>query len=200
MRDLGLWRKVDSGFREGDVDGTIHHLEEALSAENVDRFKKLIGSRFTNPPSDILSSVNDFANSCGRSFDVQAVYLEMNGFDINYDRWYFDFFAYSHYSEDPDDLDWLSDWQSDERPDITLTGLEHVQRDFEWYHENEIYKEESHRRAYDISLLLVMTNFVSLVGRALAAGPLAKDVPVLATAHGFDVIGRFHPGKDGSTE
>ena len=42
-------------------------------------------------------------------FDVRAVYLEMNRFDINYDRWYFDLFAYTEYSADPEDLDWLSD-------------------------------------------------------------------------------------------
>jgi hypothetical protein len=37
---------------------------------------------------------NRFISSSERGFPVKAVYLEMNGFDLNYDRWYFDYFAY----------------------------------------------------------------------------------------------------------
>ena len=124
---------------------------------------------------------------------MQAVYLEMNGFDANYDRWYFDSFAYTTYGEDPDDLQWLCDWASPDWPQLTLTGLERVQADFRWYMENRIYDRKTHNAVKELAVLLVMVRFAQLVESAIEAGNLAKRVPVLATAHDFDIVARFVP-------
>jgi hypothetical protein len=115
----------------------------------------------------------------------------MNGFDINPDRWYFDTFGYTKYSADANDLDWLCEWQSSEWPQVTLTGLEPVQKDFEWYHAKHIWENKEFERAHELAVLLVMCKFVSLIERALASGPRSKAIPVLATAHDFEILGRF---------
>jgi hypothetical protein len=115
----------------------------------------------------------------------------MNGFDINPDRWYFDFFGYKRYAADPDDLQWLCEWQSPDWPQVTLKGLEQVQADFEWYHHEEIWNDKKLEWAYELAVLLVMVKFVTLIESALASGPRSKLIPVLATAHGFDILGRF---------
>ncbi len=117
----------------------------------------------------------------------------MNGFDINYDRWYFDSFGYSEYVADPDDLEWLCDWRSPDWTQFTLTGLEPTQDDFRWYVEKEIWQNGTHKTAKELAVLLVMVRFVQLIQSALAAGPLVLDVPVLATAHDFDMVGRLEP-------
>ncbi len=57
--------------------------------------------------------------------------------------------------------------------------------------ENEIYKQGTHEAAQEIATLLVMVRFVQLIKSALATGPLSRSVPVLATAHDFDIVGRF---------
>jgi hypothetical protein len=88
-------------------------------------------------------------------------------------------------------LEWLCDWQSSDWPQVTLTGLEEVQADFEWYHAQEIWKDKSFEEAYELALLLVMCKYVSLIESALAAGSRSKPIPVLATAHDFDILGRF---------
>lgn len=189
--DSELWDAIDRRFRESDIPGAVQSLEALLVREPGDRFRGLVGAQFDNPPSLILEGINVFIAECQKHFDVKAVYLEMNGFDINYGRWYFDFFGYAECGGDPDDLDWLCEWQSDYWPDVTLTGLESVQKDFEWYHENRAPEHHRYGRAYELAILLVMAKFVALIRSALQSGELAKRISVLATAHDFDVVGRF---------
>jgi len=116
------WRHVEAEFRKGNIERAVKDLEGSLAAQDVDRFRNLIGAEFSNPPAEVLGAINELTDSCNRSFDLQMVYLEMNGFDINYERWYFDFFGYAQRPGDPEDLDWLCDWQSDQWPGVTLTG------------------------------------------------------------------------------
>jgi len=188
-----LWQQVEANFKKGDFSVTIRNLEKLLSAENITQFKGLIGVEFTNPPEAILQKINNFISFCNSSFEIQAVYLEMNGFSINPECWFFDFFGYTQYSNDQEDLDWLSDWQSSYWPSVTLTGLEAVQADFEWYHDNKIYNDDNFSTAYEISEFLVLSKYVELISRAIRSDPLIKSIPVLATAHDYDAIGRFEP-------
>src|SRR5262249_39046091 len=146
---------------------------------------------FSNKPKSVLSAINEFIDACSKEFSIKAVYLEMNGFDINPDRWYFDFFGYTKYGADPQNLEWLCEWKSPHWPQVTLRGLEAVQTDFDWYHAEEIWEDKRLERAYDLAVLLVMCKFVSLIESTLAAGPRSRPIPVLATAHEFDIVARF---------
>jgi hypothetical protein len=195
--NIRLWKAIDKRFRNSDIDGAIRSLEGLLSKEVVGHFKELIGLQFSNSPSSVLSEINKFVRACERSFDLKAVYLEMNGFDINYDRWYFDSFGYEKYGEGLDDSEWLCEWQSEDWKRVRLRGLEKIQKDFEWYHTREIWKDKKYKRAYELALLLVMAKYVSLIQAALGSGKLVKPVPILATAHDFDIIGRFIPSREG---
>jgi hypothetical protein len=62
-----------------------------------------------------------------------------------------------------------------------------------WYHENRIYKDLNYEDTHDISVLLVMTKYLDLVRRALDSSEPGLRVPILATAHDFDILGRFEP-------
>jgi hypothetical protein len=186
-----LWNAVACRFRKLDINGAIKFLEERLAKEKVARFKGLLGNRFTNAPGRVLSEINKFIDECSGKFSIKAVYLEMNGFDINPNRWYFDSFGYAKYETDPNNLEWLCKWQSPEWRQVTLKGLEAVQADFKWYHAEEIWENKKFDRAYELAVLLVMCKYVSLIESALAAGTRSKPIPVLATAHDFDILGRF---------
>lgn len=109
---------VDRKFRKSDYGGAIKSLEGKLSKLRGTRFKSLLGRGFSNPPEAILAAINSFVSDSDQQFDTHAIYLEMNGFDINPDRWYFDFFGYREYVNDPEDLDWLADWQSEYYGDL----------------------------------------------------------------------------------
>ncbi len=188
-----LYLEVDRCFKASNVQGAITDLESKLGQQPTDRFKGLIGRQFTNTPDSIATKLHQFAMFCQSSFQTKAIYLEMNGFDINYDRWYFDSFGYAEYFTDPDDFEWLCDWSSGDWEQVTLTGLELVQSDFEWYHEKKIYMQEDYTAAYDIAVLLVMAKFVQLIESAIKTGKFTMRIPVLATAHDFETIGRFEP-------
>lgn len=191
--DVELWQRVENYLRSNDIDAAAADLESRLRTSASDRFRSLADLRFTNSPSAVLNHINRFIAHCATKFTVRAVYLEMNGFCVNYDRWYFDSFAYTEYSDAEDDLDWLCDWASPDWETLTLTGLEQTQDDFRWYMEDEIYNLKSHDKEEDIATLLVMIRFVQLVRSAMDSGPLVCAVPLLATAHDFDIFGRFKP-------
>ena len=195
--NLQLWQTVNSQLQSNDIDGAANYLESRLRASAKDRFISLADSHFTNMPRDVLQHVKEFVATCQNQFDLRAVYLEMNGFDINYDRWYLDSFGYSEYSEDPDDMDWICEWTSPDWKQFTLTGLEQTQDDFRWYMENKIYDRKTHGAEKEIATLLVMVRFVQLIRSSLDVGPMTAAIPLLATAHDFDIFGRFTTQKLG---
>ena len=57
--------------------------------------------------------------------------------------------------------------------------------------ENKIYDHKTHDREEEIATLLVMVRFLQLIQSSLNAGTLIYSVPLLATAHDFDMFGRF---------
>lgn len=189
--NIELWKKIDNLIIQGKLDEAITDLESNLASCKSSRFKSLIGSKFTNDPIKIAEKINEFITFCEINFEVRSIYLEMNGFDINTDRWYFDFFAYDTYEENQEDLDWLSDWDSEDWPELTLVGLEEIQKDFDWYSNNSGYEDILAKEAGEYAVLLVMSKFAKLIGAAVATCKIKKEIPILATAHDFDIIPRF---------
>jgi hypothetical protein len=191
--DIDLWNTIDSFLRKKDIDGAALHLENLMKNESSDRFITLTELHFTNSPEELVESFNSFISFCDSKFDVQSVYLEMNGFDINYDLWFFVFFGYDIYNDDVSDLDWLSNWSSPDNAWVVLTGLESIQDDFRWYSEIEGQERKPYEYIKELAVLLVMIRFVQLIESVINSGKLIKTVPVLATAHDFDMLGRFMP-------
>ena len=62
-----------------------------------------------NDPAEAARRFDDFYRAESGRIPIRAVYTEMNGFDINPDRWYCDLCAYTA-DGGLDDFDWLSDW------------------------------------------------------------------------------------------
>ena len=187
------WVLTFDRFQAKDHLGAVRQLEDYITTDKRGPFASLVGHSFSNSTASMAARLNEFISLCETKLRIEAVYLEMNGFDINPDRWYVDFFGYDRYRRDEDDLDWLSDWQSPDVPDMTLTGLESVQKDFDWYHQEQIWKDKSYKALYDTAQNLVMSKFVLLIEETLRSQDLVKPIPVLATAHDFEVLGRFEP-------
>jgi len=203
--DQKLFDAVRKGLNRGEIGATVKMLEGRLAKEKSHLFKGLIGTSFSNSPASVLKRINGFIKTCEKDFDIEAIYLEMNGFDINTDRWYFDFLGYSDYNRDPKDFEWLCDWDSERQPDVTLNGLKKIQRDFDKHLElvqaDDVEFAETKKldATQEIACLLVMAKFVALIESALKSGALAKPIPVLASAHGFTgaaIAGRFKPAKN----
>ena len=120
--------------------------------------------------------------------EIRSMYVEMNGFDINYDRWFCSPFGFSKVidGKNPDEL---ADFQAELhfREDLTLTGMEAMQEAYRWWSDN--YSD--HPEAEDsesIANLLVQTRFLSLIRAGVNHGPISPSVPVAAAAHDSDLI------------
>jgi hypothetical protein len=191
---MSLWLSVHEHIKNKNIAGAISLLEDFISSHDAQRFSCLLGASFSNPTTFVQDEINRFIESNEKRFDVKAIYLEMNGFDINYDRWYFDVFAYSTYAPNFDDTAWLCEWQSNSWPEIRLCGMDSAQEAFAWYHEQHIWDSQPELNpVYEAAMLLVMTKFAAFVGSVLKAGHLVKPIPVLATAHGFESVARYEP-------
>lgn len=191
---MSLWQSVHDSFKQQNISGAVALLEEFVETHYAERFACLPGTRFANLQTEVLSEINRFIDANQSSFNVEAIYIEMNGFDINYDRWYFDFFAYSSYSPDSNDIEWLCDWQSADWPEVELVGTKAAQEAFAWYHEEKIWKSQPNLKpVYEASMLLIMAKFSAFIGSALSSGKLTKSIPVLVTAHGFESVARYVP-------
>lgn len=132
----------ESRFRKQDLAGALDLVERRLRKLKPKRFASALSADFTNAPQDVLKAINRFIRSCDKKFRVEAVYFEMNGFFINPNRWYFDSFGYDRYltqEQEDDEPFWMDGWRPGDWPTFTLKGMESVQKDFKWYHSNEIY-------------------------------------------------------------
>ena len=169
-------------LRAGDTAKSERTVSERLAALPHSPFHVAIELSITNRPADIAAHFDGFFRQEARRFKVGAAYTEMNGFDINPDRWYFDVFAFSEYGGH-DDYDWLADWQSEPYDDMTITGLERLQA---VYASAAILDKRFKDAAY-VAGLLVVTRFQDLIR---TAAPHMRELrfPLLATAHDYDFI------------
>ncbi|MBN1127145.1 MAG: hypothetical protein JXA82_19235 [Sedimentisphaerales bacterium] len=169
----------------GDIETVISRVSGILRSLPESPFHLILGLEFTNRPVDVAEYFDNFLKAQKAKFKIGAVYTETNGFDINPDRWYFELFAYSEYGGH-EDYDWLSDWDSEHYPCMTLTGLKSLQE----VYDSDAFHDEAHEEACQFCSLLVVCKFQDLIRRSV---PLMRElyVPLLATSHDYDFIAEF---------
>lgn len=182
--NIEVWHEV--GKRIQNPNEACQFVSELMESCKDKMFNGLITTNFTNSPSQIYNSISAFCSECNKVFDLKAIYLELNGFDINPNRWFFDFFGYKAVPQNDDSLDWLAYWQSPDDPSITLTGLESIQKLYSNYMSNKLDKDKDKAYNEELATLLVMAKFCKLIAESLDNKKL--DVHVYATAHDFDII------------
>ena len=178
-------REIAPWLQQGDIDRCIERVTRELQKLPDSPFHTVATLEFTNKPKDIARYFEEFISNESKRIPIKAVYTETNGFDINPDRWFFDVFAYKTYGGH-DDHDWLSDWQSDRYPDMTLTGMERLQE----IYETEYVVGKSYGDSPDYASLLVVLKFQNLIK---SSAPLISNLsfPLLATSHEYDLIYEF---------
>lgn len=197
---LDPWQITYDGFKSSAFDSVEKALEDIIQSDKRELFKSIIGRQFTNTPQSIISTIDQFCSLCDDQMELRSVYLEMNGFDINYHRWYFDIFGYDTdgKGQEEQDMEWLCEWKSPDYPEQTLKGLELCQSEFEYYHDEEIYKDKSYDTAYAAALNLVMCKFVILIRNSLIFCSFNRPLRVLAAAHDFEVTGEVYDFQSAS--
>jgi hypothetical protein len=171
-------QEAEEFLRKGDLEKCEKMVEESFDKTEPSPFHLVTTQNFTNDPSEIAKNIDDFIAFQKKKFEVKAVYVETNGFDINPDEWYYDIFGYKKYGGH-DDHDWLAEWDSDDYQGLVLTGMEKLQK----VYENEDLSDKESGK----SSLLVVIRFQQLIQKTI---PLLKSrkIPILATGHDYDFI------------
>jgi len=169
-------------LRAGDLARCEQTVAQALSALPRSPFHCVLDLAITNPVPEVAGYFDTFFQEEAPPHRVGAVYTEMNGFDINPDRWYFEALAYSEYGGH-DDYDWLADSQWAACGDQNITGLEPLQEAYG----SDAFGKPEHSDASYVAGLLVVIKFQDLIHRV---APHIRElrVPLLATAHGYGFI------------
>lgn len=186
------------------LDEAISMAEQALKEIPSTDFHKILNRNLLHLTSDLAKHINEFDKSTkevlrkksgylnqlfglGKEARPAAYYCEMNGFTINYNRWYIDLFSFENYRLT--DWEWLSDFYDSTANDLTISGFEEIQRVYQDIHENNRFKEPNILDAYQVCELLVILRLQELFRETykLNQGDWNK-VPMFITAHDYDLI------------
>lgn len=118
---------------------------------------------FEQLTSNALKKKHGLVKSIFRTHHAQrpaALYCEMNGFTINYDRWFIELFSFEQFSLD--DWDWLSDFYDSSPNDLTITGFEDIQSVFQDTHENGGYYGSNSASHFGRMMPLISVQFVPI--------------------------------------
>lgn len=123
----------------------------------------------------------------------KCFYCEMNGFSINYDRWYIDLFAFEA-DGNFENFDWLADFQYSSENSFTITGFEELQETFKDYMETEKWKDENLSLCCSICEFLIILRLQELFRQTILEAkklnqPWAKT-PIYISAHDYQIIYR----------
>ena len=163
------------------LDRNLLHLTSEL-ANHIDEFDK--------STKDVLKKKQGFFKnlfSYGKEVKPAAYFCEMNGFTINYDRWYIDLFSFENYSLT--DWGWLSHFYDSSVNDMTITGFEDIQKVFRDIHENNRFEDPNIEKAYEVCELLVILRLQELFRDTYQLNQRDwNECPMFVTAHDYELI------------
>ena len=176
----------------GELEQCIASLEQALAALSNSPFHVVLGLDFLHLTEGAAAYLVDLYREASTKFPVQAIYVEMNGFDINPDGWHCDGFAFKT-AGDQWDIDWLALWDAQSATSFELTGMEPVQTAY------SVYGPSPKRTLLEDLVLeltdhLVNARFMQLIAAAhesaKRACPSLAGLPVFSTAHDWSTVHR----------
>jgi hypothetical protein len=188
------------------LDKAISLAETELKNIPKTEFHKIIGKNLLHQVLDLKNYLKSFDESTtvvlkkkqgflknifGSKEETKPVayYCEMNGFTINYDRWYIDLFSFEKYSLE--EWDWLSDFYDSTANDMTITGFEEIQNIFQEVHEKDRFNEPNIDKAYEVCEMLVILRLQELFREIyINAEDKWTKIPMFVTAHDYDLIYR----------
>ncbi len=94
---IELLRVLRPRVRRCELDSSMELVSSALTNIPVSPFHLVLGLSATTPPQEVAAYLGKFIEETRQEHEVEAIYAEMNGFDINTDRWFYNLFAYRQY-------------------------------------------------------------------------------------------------------
>ncbi len=175
-------RELEPDLQKGDLKKCINVVKDIIKSSPATPFHLCLEVDFTNDPKETAQIFDEYIKAEFKRIDLKAIYTETNGFDINPDEWFYDIFSYKKYGG-KSDLDWLSRWNGNREPSITLTGMEELQK----VYASDAFQNPDFSDISYYSSLLVVLKFQALIKRSLDTLSTIP-VPVFATSHEYDFI------------
>ncbi|WFO17110.1 hypothetical protein M601_005075 [Cellulophaga baltica 4] len=130
--NFDLEDKLNEFVKRNDWDSAIKIAESELSKIPQTDFHQLIGMNLLNMETQLSKFISKFHSITKVKYalnftkKLKSFYCEMNGFTINYDRWFIDLFSFSEIGQE--DYEWLADFEYHTQKDLTLEGFEKIQK------------------------------------------------------------------------
>jgi hypothetical protein len=177
-------------IQAGKIEEAIRETEAKLSQLPPSDFQQVIGKDLLHLQPALTSFLNYFyeAMTVEEELEIKAMYVEMNSFTTQYQRWFLHVLAYESLHS-RDNLDWLTDFSGESEKTLTITGYEALQKANETYMQSEGYRDDQQRQACELHEYLVILRVQELVRHTITAnkGKAAwADVPVFACAHDYE--------------
>lgn len=186
-----VWSVV---LEDADLDQAVDSLVDALLSRGPSPFAAAATSHFTND-GEVATWLRHVIATARADAAPPMVYVELNGFDINPDRWFVDAFPLRDVAVSDGELR----WQAYEElpvsvPSLTLTGMEEMQAAFEWHGELDHVDPALEGQAR-IATLLVHARLLQLFRDAVRPVPEEfGNTEIAVTAHEMGPIARFRSG------
>lgn len=176
-------------IQAGKIEEAIRETEAKLSQLPQSDFHQVIGKDLLHLQAPLTSFLNGFYEAMVKEeLEIKALYVEMNSFTTQYQRWFLHVLAYES-QHSPDNLDWLTDFSGESEKSLTITGYEALQEANEKYMRSEGYRDDHLRQACELHEYLVILRVQELVRHTVTAnkGKSAwTAVPVFVSAHDYE--------------
>jgi hypothetical protein len=201
--NFDLADKLTRLLEQKQLESAIALAETELSKIPRTDFHKMIGISITNQSNELKDYIERFDRettkvlNSNRSFfgkllnneskKPAAYYCEMNGFTINYDKWFIDLFSFNKIESN--NWEWLCEFYDSSSKDLTIYGLEEIQKVFEDVHENKRFDEPNIKSAYEVCELIVILRLQELFKETYKNEKNEwSKIPMYITAHDYEMI------------
>lgn len=182
--------QIESLIQAGKIEEAIRETESRLSELQQTDFHQIIGKDLLHLQPMLVQFLNEFYKmvEVDEQLDIKAIYVEMNSFSTEFQRWSIQIFSYDS-QHSSDNLDWLRDFSEESETSMTITGYESLQEANQRYMQSEGFRDNDLRHACELHEYLVILRLQELVKVTVAAkkGKAAwASVPVFVSAHDFE--------------
>ena len=182
--------QIQELIQAGKLGEAIRETEAKLSQLPASDFQQVIGKDLLHLQPALTQFLDYFyeAMTVEEELEIKAMYVEMNSFTTQYERWFLHALAYESIPR-LGDLSWLTDFSGESEKTFTITGYEALQKANEKYMKSEGYRDDQLRQACELHEYLVILRVQELVKHTLTAnkGKAAwADVPVFVSAHDYE--------------
>ncbi len=194
--NFDLEDKLNEYVKRNDLDAAIRMAESELSKIPKTDFHQLIGVNLLHMQLELDKYISKFYSIVKLKYalnfekKLKAFYCEMNGFTINYDRWFINLFSFNEIGHE--DYEWLTDYDHLTKNELTITGFEDLQRVYEDTQKNKKYEIPEIEQAYEVAELLIILRLQELFRETYKAAKSKEKkwtkLPMYVTAHDYEMI------------